>query len=87
MNINIPADAWPVVLLTAVVVVLIFRRPLVFLAKLLLRSLLGLGFLFLWAASGIAPGLALGVNVFNALALGLLGLPGLGLLLMLRWLG
>ncbi len=84
---SIPTDAWPVILLTAVVLFLIFRRPLLFLCKLLLRSLLGLGFLFLWASSGIASGLALGVNVFNALVLGLLGLPGFGLLLMLRWLG
>lgn len=87
MSVQIPADAWPVVLMAAVVVLLIFRKPLFFLLKLLLRSLVGLGFLFLWAGSGVAAGLALGVNVFNALTLGLLGLPGLGLLLMLKWLG
>ena len=33
---------------------------------------------------GIAAGLALGVNAFNAITLGLLGLPGLGLLFLLR---
>ena len=87
MNLQIPADAWPVVLMAAVVVLLIFRKPLFLLAKFLLRSLVGLGFLFLWASSGVASGLALGVNLFNAFTLGLLGLPGLGLLMMLRWLG
>ena len=34
-----------------------------------------------------AAGLALGVNAFNALTLGLLGLPGLGLLFLFRWVG
>lgn len=87
MNLQIPADAWPVVLMAAVVVLLIFRKPLFLLAKFLLRSLVGLGFLFLWASSRVAAGLSLGVNLFNAFTLGLLGLPGLGLLMMLRWLG
>ena len=32
----------------------------------------------------VAAGLSLGVNLFNALALGLLGVPGLGLLLLLK---
>jgi inhibitor of the pro-sigma K processing machinery len=31
-------------------------------------------------------GVTLGVNWINALILGLLGIPGLGLLLMFRWL-
>ena len=30
-------------------------------------------------------GLSLGVNLFNALVLGLLGIPGFGLLLMMNW--
>ena len=38
----------------------------------------------LWSYSGLAAGLSLGVNLFNALALGLLGVPGLGLLLLLK---
>ena len=50
-------------------------------------SALGLGFLALWSQSGLAAGLALGVNAFNALTLGLLGLPGLGLLFLFRWVG
>ena len=37
--------------------------------------------------TGLAAGLALGVNAFNAVTLGLLGLPGLGLLLLFRWVG
>ena len=41
MSVQIPADAWPVVLMVAVVVCLIFRKPLLGLAKFLLRSLVG----------------------------------------------
>ena len=39
---------------------------------------------FLKAGAAALAGLALGVNAFNALALGLLGIPGLGLLLLLK---
>ena len=73
------------ILIAAVLILVIFRRPLLWLGKLLVRSLLGLGFLALWSQSGLAAGLALGVNAFNAVTLGLLGLPGLGLLLLFRW--
>ena len=47
MNLQIPADAWPVVLMAAVVVLLIFRKPLFLLVKFLLRSLVGLGLLMM----------------------------------------
>ena len=45
------------------------------------------GFLALWATNLAAPvtGLALGVNFWNALTIAVLGLPGLVLLLLLRW--
>lgn len=78
---------WLTVLLFTLLFLVIFRRPLGWLVKLLARSALGLGFLALWAQSGLAAGLALGVNAFNALTLGLLGLPGLGLLFLFRWVG
>ena len=78
---------WLSALAAAALLLVIFRRPLVWAGKLLVRSAVGLGFLALWAASGLGPGLTLGVNVYNALTLGLLGVPGLGLLFLLRWLG
>ena len=46
----------------------------------------GLG-LLLGGVLGTLTGLALGVNAFNALTLGLLGIPGLGLLFLLKWAG
>lgn len=76
---------WLSILIFSVLFLVIFRKPLFWLLKLLARSAVGLGFLALWSYSGVLPGLALGVNAFNAVALGLLGLPGFGLLLLLRW--
>lgn len=78
---------WLTALIFAVLFLVIFRRPLGWLIKLALRSLLGFGFLAAWSWSGVAAGLALGVNAFNAVTLGLLGLPGLGLLFLLCCVG
>ncbi len=75
---------WLTAIIFVVLFLVIFRRPLGWLLKLAFRSLLGFGFLAAWSYSGIAAGLALGVNAFNAITLGLLGLPGLGLLFLLR---
>jgi len=71
----------------ALVLLILLRRPLKALGGLLLRS--GGGLLFLWAFQGVGGwlGIQLGVNLFNALVLGTLGVPGLALLLMIRWTG
>jgi inhibitor of the pro-sigma K processing machinery len=64
----------------------IFKTPLKLAARLLVNTLLG--FLALWAVnlvSGIT-GFSLGLNLWNALTIGVLGLPGLVLLLLVRWL-
>ena len=63
----------------------IFSTPLRMALKLLVNTLLG--FLALWAtnlAAGIT-GLTLGFNLFNALIIGVLGLPGFALLLLTQW--
>ncbi|MBQ7465453.1 MAG: pro-sigmaK processing inhibitor BofA family protein [Oscillospiraceae bacterium] len=46
-----------------------------------------LGLFALWLLNMTTPytGLSLGMNWFNALAVGILGLPGLGLLLLVQW--
>ena len=49
------------------------------------RSSVGLAALALFSQIGQFIGVHLGVNLVNALVLGLLGLPGFGLLLMLQW--
>ena len=63
----------------------VFSAPLKLAVKLLVNTLLG--FLALWAVNVTAgvTGIALGVNVFNALVIGVLGLPGFVLLLLVQW--
>ena len=60
---------------------LLLHRPLGRLLRLAVRSSVGLAALALLNQIG----LGLGVNLVNALILGVLGVPGLGLLLMLQW--
>lgn len=53
--------------------------------RLALRSSAWLAALWLFSQVGQLIGVRLGVNLVNALVLGILGAPGLGLLLMLQW--
>lgn len=61
------------------------HRPLGALCRLIVRSGIGLVFLWLFQGLGTLLGVSLGVNLLNGLVLGALGLPGLGLLLMTQW--
>ena len=73
-------STWLPVLIAALLLTVVFRRPALWLVKLSVRSLVWLGGLFLLGSAGFE---VLGINCFNALVLGLLGLPGAGLLLSL----
>lgn len=79
-------NLWPGALLLGLLLLMIFQKPIKWLVRILLRSGASLLLLIVWSSSGLLPGLALGANLFNALTLGLLGLPGFALLLLLRWL-
>ena len=63
----------------------VFSTPLRLVLKLLLNTLLG--FLALWVVNLTAgfTGIALGLNLLNALVIGILGLPGFVLLLLTQW--
>lgn len=63
----------------------VFSAPLRLALKLLANTLLG--FLALWIVTLTAPftGIALGLNLLNALVIGILGLPGFVLLLLVQW--
>lgn len=76
---------WAGVLFAALLVLVIFRRPLRALGRLAVRS--GVGMALLWLLRGVGGllGIQLGVNLFNGVVLGVLGMPGLALLLMIRW--
>jgi len=63
----------------------LLRRPAARLIRLLVRSSVGLAALAVFSQVGSAIGVTLGVNLTNALVLGVLGVPGFGLLLMVQW--
>ena len=50
-----------------------------------LNTMIGFGALLLVNATQSFTGLSLGVNFFNAIVVGILGVPGLGLLLLVQW--
>ena len=70
-----------------VLILALCRRPLAALCGLVVRS--GLGMVFLWLFQGVGAllGVQLGVNLLNGLVLGALGAPGFALLLMAQWIG
>ena len=81
-------QAIPVILVGAfllIALVRIFSAPLRLALRLLANTLLG--FLALWLVRSTAAftGLSLGLNLWNALVIGCLGAPGLGLLLLAQW--
>ena len=65
-------------------VVQLFSTPLRLALKVLLNTLLGFAALFLTNLAGNATGLTLGMNLLNALVIGVLGVPGLVLLVLLK---
>lgn len=65
-------------------VIRLFAAPLRLALKVLLNTLLGFGALFLLNLLRGVTGLYLGLNLFNALVIGILGLPGLILLVLLK---
>ena len=65
-------------------VVQLFSAPLRLALKVLLNTLLGFAALFLTNLAGSATGITLGMNLLNALIIGVLGIPGLVLLALLR---
>ncbi len=66
-------------------VLIFFRNALRGVIRFLVRMAASLGLLALFSNIGSAIGITLGVNLFNAFVMALLGVPGFGLLLMLRW--
>ena len=84
-------EAWleklPLVLTGGMVLIALLtaRRMVAKGLSLAARTGAGLAVLALLSPAGGALGIHLGVNLFNALVLGVLGAPGFGLLLMMNW--
>ena len=68
------------------VCILIFTKSIRFILKLLINTLIGFVVLILINKFGSYIGVTLGVNWINAAVVGILGVPGVALLLILRWL-
>ena len=80
-----PDVPWLAVALLALSILALLHRPLGRLLRLAARSAVGLAVLAQFSQVGQFIGVSLGVNLVNALILGVLGVPGFGLLLMLQW--
>lgn len=75
---------WAVCAAAAAAAVFLLRRPLGALGRLGARSVVGLGGIWLFNHVGALIGVEVGVNLLTGLTVGLLGLPGFGLLLLLQ---
>jgi inhibitor of the pro-sigma K processing machinery len=64
----------------------IFFKPLKLLLRVLLWTILGGAVIYLYNFAGALWGLAIGLNVISAFVVGVMGLPGLGALIGLKYL-
>lgn len=63
----------------------VLRAPLRLALRLLRNTALGFAALWCVRATTALTGITLGLNAFNALVIGILGLPGFVLLLLTQW--
>ena len=68
-----------------VALIRVFSVPLKLTLRLLANTLLGFGVLWLINRTAALTGVSLGLNLWNALTIGILGLPGVVLLLLVQW--
>ena len=84
---SLPQIVYIVLIAAAVILALrIFTLPIRLFFRLLWSTLVGYLLLFLFNAVGSLIGLTLSVNTLTAVIVGVLGIPGLILLLLVRWL-
>ena len=68
-----------------VALIRVFSVPLKLTLKLLANTLMGFAVLWLINRTAAFTGVSLGLNLWNALTIGILGLPGVVLLLLVQW--
>lgn len=77
-----------IVVITVIAIVLavkLLSAPIRIAGKLLINALVGFAVLFLLNFAGGLIGISLGINWLNAIVVGLLGAPGVVLLLLLKY--
>ena len=67
------------------IALILFIKPLRGIFKIIVNSALGAVMLLLWNIFGAGLNLYIGVNIYTALTVGILGLPGFILLLVMKW--
>jgi inhibitor of the pro-sigma K processing machinery len=72
-------------LFLVVVCLRLFAAPLKLALKVAFNSALGFGAVWLLNLTTSVTGLSLGLSWFNAIVIGILGVPGFGLLLLVQW--
>lgn len=72
-------------LFLVVVCLRLFAAPLKLALKVVFNSALGFGAMWLLNLTTSVTGLSLGLSWFNAIVIGILGVPGFGLLLLVQW--
>lgn len=66
---------------------MIFKTSIKIAFKILLNAVIGFVLLFVFNTLGNIIGVTLAINWINALVAGILGIPGIALLLVLQWMG
>ena len=74
-----------VLLFLVAVCLRLFAAPLKLALKVAANSALGFGAVWLLNLTTAVTGLSLGLNIFNAVVIGILGIPGFGMLLLTQW--
>lgn len=74
-----------VLLFLVAVCLRLFAAPLKLALKVAVNSALGFGAVWLLNLTTAVTGLSLGLNIFNAVVIGILGIPGFGMLLLVQW--
>ena len=77
------------VIIIAVLIIILFfilKTPVKIILKLILNTVIGFGALFLINYLGGMIGISIAVNWLNAVIVGVLGVPGVALILLLQWL-
>lgn len=78
---------WLILLAAAVIgLIKIFTMPIRFILRLVWNGIIGMVLLLLFNAVGGLIGVTVGINAVSCLITGFLGIPGLLLLLLLKWL-
>jgi inhibitor of the pro-sigma K processing machinery len=75
-----------IIVILALIVFAILRKPIKIILKLLLNTAVGFLSLFVLNWLGAFIGITVAVNWINAVIVGVFGVPGVALILLLKWL-